>query len=482
MAKDFKWSKFFVIAFVFVLFAVNFAIAQDDDEDEANPPHYYYIQKYEGTKTCLKCHRKEAEDVFHSAHYQWSAAVDNTVIGLDKNRKHGKLYDLNDFCTNPGNSWIGRYTDKNGKVIVDGCSKCHIGYGKKPGSKMTEKELENIDCLMCHAPGYSRKVVKDKDGHLKWVPNGDPELITLRAKNVTKPTAGMCLKCHVGAGGGLNYKRGDLESAHYEADENLDVHFANDMTCIDCHETKNHRIPGRGNDIVTNDRPDFKVKCENCHDAEPHDSDILNRHTKTVYCTTCHIPDYARVDASDVYRDWRKLEKGENGAYDEYIVMKKHIKPVYRWWNGTTVAHDAKRPVKVVDGYVQMALPLGSKDDPNSKIYPFRVHVAVLPLLKKTKQLIPVGVNVAKTTGDIDKAVKDGAKSFYGKDIKTSDYTWVKAKRYMGLNHEVVGGKLALKCQDCHSKHGRMDWKALGYKGDPRKFGGRFSSKKSKKN
>jgi hypothetical protein len=26
----------------------------------------------------------------------------------------------------------------------------------------------------------------------------------------------------------------------------------------------------------------------------------------------------------------------------------------------------------------------------------------------------------------------------------------------------------ALKCNDCHGKDGRMDWKALGYVGDPR--------------
>ena len=37
--------------------------------------------------------------------------------------------------------------------------------------------------------------------------------------------------------------------------------------------------------------------------------------------------------------------------------------------------------------------------------------------------------------------------------------------RYMAVN--------VLQCVDCHGKHGRMDWKALGYSGDPAVLGGR---------
>ena len=33
----------------------------------------------------------------------------------------------------------------------------------------------------------------------------------------------------------------------------------------------------------------------------------------------------------------------------------------------------------------------------------------------------------------------------------------------------------ALQCIDCHGKNGRLDWKALGYTGDPR------DAKKAKK-
>ena len=31
----------------------------------------------------------------------------------------------------------------------------------------------------------------------------------------------------------------------------------------------------------------------------------------------------------------------------------------------------------------------------------------------------------------------------------------------------------ALQCNDCHGENGRMDWEALGYYGDPIRWGGR---------
>ena len=38
---------------------------------------------------------------------------------------------------------------------------------------------------------------------------------------------------------------------------------------------------------------------------------------------------------------------------------------------------------------------------------------------------------------------------------------------YWKVNHMVVPKGNALKCNDCHGGN-RLDWKALGYSGDPR--------------
>ena len=36
----------------------------------------------------------------------------------------------------------------------------------------------------------------------------------------------------------------------------------------------------------------------------------------------------------------------------------------------------------------------------------------------------------------------------------------------------------ALQCEACHGENGRLDWKALGYPGDPMEWGGRFDNGK----
>lgn len=42
-------------------------------------------------------------------------------------------------------------------------------------------------------------------------------------------------------------------------------------------------------------------------------------------------------------------------------------------------------------------------------------------------------------------------------------------RMFWKVNHMVVPNTQALKCNDCHAPGGRMDWKALGYPGDPKK-------------
>ena len=448
------------------------AVAQDDDED-LDPIHFDHIQKFDGTQTCLECHMDAAKDVFHSAHYQWKSLTPD-MVGSSPGHTQGKMVDINDFCTNPGASWIEIVKNDKGEMIADGCAKCHVGFGLKPSETMSQAQLENIDCLICHAPGYQRKIVEVDDGY-RWVPKDDGDLLTLRAQNVMRPTAPMCMRCHVGAGGGTNFKRGDMESAHFEPELDLDVHFYNDMACVDCHTTENHRIAGRGVDLSTTDLPGVKVACENCHDTEPHEKAVLNRHAGSVACTTCHIPDFARYDATDMFRDWSHVHQHENGKWEAVMDMQKNVKPAYAWWNGKSVIQDPGQPVKLVDGKVQIARPDGDITDKDARIYAFKLHGGKLPLLKETKQLIPIYVNHVFKTGDVTTGVIKGAKDYMGKDITKDDFSWVTVERYMGLFHEVLPAKQALKCNACHgAKADRMDWEALGYEGDPRKTGGRF--------
>ena len=437
-------------------------------------PHGQYVQAYDGTKTCLQCHETQAKHVFSSIHYQWRGDAPNIVNAAG--RKIGKLNSTNDFCTNPSISWIAILTNEQGKVISNGCSKCHAGLGQKPSEDLTQSQLENIDCLLCHAPNYRRQVVKKPDGALAWVPTAadNAALMLNIAQNVQRPSNEICLQCHVGSGGGINYKRGDLETAHLRPTRDFDVHMGSGVQCIQCHQFKEHKVRGGGTqmsgmDVANSERP----QCENCHKGSIHRNAALNRHTQAVYCTTCHIPSFARKDATDMHRDWSKAEAVPGqGRYEPAIELKTNVRPVYAWWNGKGEIALLNTPVKrQANGKVAMYKPQGSIADPAARIYAFKYHTARLPIDAATQEMIPMQVGLVFRNAATAQAVKAGAKNYLGRDV--GEIAWVDVERYMGLFHEVVPKQNALGCGDCHAPGNRLDWLALGYKGDPMKVGGR---------
>lgn len=437
-------------------------------------PHNNYVQRFEGTQTCLACHEEQAKHVFGSIHYQWKAPAPNLVnAGAGK---LGKINSTNDFCTNPSFQWIGILTNAQGKVIGNGCSKCHAGLGLKPTETMSAAQLENVDCLICHASNYRREVVKKEDGSLAWMPvaRNNAELMANIAQNVAKPTNLNCLACHVGSGGGLNFKRGDLETAHLKPTRDFDVHMGSGMQCIQCHKFREHKVEGAGTQMSGMDWPsnEQRPQCEACHRAAPHANPRLNQHAAAVACATCHIPTIAKRDATDLRRDWSKAEevKGE-GRFEPHIEFGKDVKPVYAWWNGRGTVALLNQPVKEK---VSMYRPQGSIADPAAKIAPFKYHTARLPVDKSTGLMVPVQVGPTFRTGNTMASALGGAKAFLGKELTANDIEYVEAERFMGVFHEVVPKAQALKCDDCHGANAtRMDWKALGYSGDPRKVGAR---------
>ncbi len=429
-----------------------------------------YFEHYEGTATCLECHEAEATSFFHSQHYQWQGEAPNIVnAGGDR---LGKMNTMNDFCTNPLASWIGNAVNSDGKVIAQGCSKCHAGLGLKPSRELSREQLENIDCLICHAAGYRRDAYQDDQGNWSWKPilwKNQAGLDSV-SKRISLPKRDMCLRCHSGAGGGPNFKRGDLEYALADCDADFDVHMAkdgHDMQCVDCHGDTDHRVRGRGADLSGTDNPGNPLSCTSCHDAAPHGVAILDRHTGRVDCTVCHITEFAKADPTDMRRDWSTPKRHEvANKWSATITFEQNVKPVYAWFNGDTRLTrmgQAVQPDK--DGIVTIMQPQGSRKDKQAKIHAFKLHEGVLPLLAGKQWLIPLAVDEFFIDGDLEKAVAEGAAAAYG--IHDPQYTWVESRRWMGIFHEVRPADKALDCLDCHREGGRMDWRALGYKRDP---------------
>lgn len=425
-----------------------------------------HVKAYDGPKTCIECHDAEAADVFKSIHYQWKAATPNLSNG--GGRLLGKLNSTNDFCTNPSVSWISILANDEGKVIGNGCSKCHVGLGVKPSPEMTQAQLENIDCLICHSANYRREVAKKPDGSLAWQPRAlaNPAQMLSIAQNVTKPSNEMCMRCHVGSGGGLNFKRGDLETAHIRADRDFDVHIGANMQCIQCHKFRNHQVQGAGTQMAGSEG-EARPQCESCHKGKLHARAENDKHARRVACTTCHIATFARHDRTDVRRDWSHAEAvtGE-GRFEPKIEFATNVKPVYAWWNGTGRVALLDEPVRPgANGKVGMYTPNGSRKDPKARIYAFKYHTAKIPIDNATRMMVPVQVGPVFKSGKVEAGVRGGAKAWLGREV--GEIGWIETERYMGIFHEVQPREKALACKDCHEGGQRMDWKALGYSGDP---------------
>jgi hypothetical protein len=63
----------------------------------------------------------------------------------------------------------------------------------------------------------------------------------------------------------------------------------------------------------------------------------------------------------------------------------------------------------------------------------------------------------------------------------SGSYGFAKTRMYWPLSHMVTPKSQALQCMDCHgSSNKRMNWKELGYDGDPMEFGGRTHKREAK--
>lgn len=465
-------KKYRLITIVFLfLFAAVFVFTKSSAQETKNS-HSEYFENYEGTKTCLQCHEKDAENFFHSQHYQWKGETPKIVNASGK--RLGKINTFNDFCTSPTGNWIGFVKNSRGDVISRGCSACHAGNGLLPSETMSRQQLENIDCLICHASGYRRDLYQNDKGVYEWKPIlwKNQEGLNSVAKRISKSTRVMCLRCHSASGGGPNFKRGDLEYKLANPDRNYDVHMASEgknMQCVSCHAGENHRVVGRGTDLSGSDSPDKILSCDSaaCHSSPTHKNPVLNKHSENINCTVCHIPKFAREEATDMVRDWSKpFYDSEADKYSATITLQKNVTPVYAWFNGFTKAQLPGEPaIKLPDGSVGIMMPQGSRDDLTAKIYAFKLHKAKLPMLDEKNWLIPITVEHFFSNGQIEPAIQSAAKDIYG--LSNVKYSWVETTRYMGIFHGVQPKTQALKCMDCHGAKGIMDWKSLGYKGNP---------------
>lgn len=471
--KNFKYAWLFglpitiLIIIVPIISVVSSEPTSTDDPWASVPvraPHVDHTDLMDGTyetgpdvtRACLECHEDAAHEMTKSVHWTWESEPVQ-LEGRDELVTIGKKNQINNFCIGIQGNWTG-------------CTRCHAGYGWDSAEFDFEQE-ENVDCLVCH--DQSGTYVKGNSG----LPVEGVDL-AMASQSVGTPSRKNCGGCHFNGGGGNAVKHGDLDSSLFYPSEDVDVHMGrHDFQCVDCHKTEEHQIGGHS--ISVSVTGEHEIACIDCHTEDLHKDERVNAHVKTVACQTCHIPEGAVRDATKMHWDWSTAGQDIEEDPHEYLKIKgsfvyeNNFMPEYYWFNGNAdryILGDKIDPNEVTS----LNTPEGDIRDPKAKIWPFKVHRAV--------QIYDVGFNhllQPKTVGeggywtefDWQLASELGAEAsgvpFSG------EYGWTETEMYWTLAHLVAPKERALQCNDCHSDNGRMDWEALGYYGDPLRWGNR---------
>lgn len=457
-----------VVAGMLTLHTAHAAAAQaaapgDDARDRlpAHPLHtdhkFFFTEPFPDgpavTRACLECHPDAAREVMDTAHWNWQGE-EVTVPGHEGTVRIGKRNLINNFCLGVQSNWPA-------------CTMCHIGYGWEDET-FDFQDASRVDCLVCHdnSGTYQKKF------RGAGVPDESVDLLKV-ARSVGMPRRQNCGGCHFQGGGGNAVKHGDMDETLLFPSERIDVHMGKyDLQCVDCHRTEHHRIRGRAMSVSVD--PANRVACSDCHDQQPHADVRLNAHTARLACQTCHIPHMAADTGTKMFWDWS--EAGQDLDITDshrYLKIKgrftwaRKVRPEYNWYNETSTRYitgdriDPTRPTRITS-------PLGDRNDPSAKIWPFKVHRGKQPYDVGNSYFLVPNVHGDKgfwTAFDWKTALQTGAQ-ITGLPY-SGNYDFAPTEMFFPLSHMVTNPDEALQCRDCHGARGRLDWQALGYPGDP---------------
>jgi len=476
------------------------------------------------TRECLRCHNEQAEDMLSSAHWRWRGPSPHTV-GREGEVESGKATNtVNNFCIALPSNWPR-------------CTSCHAGYGWKDANfDFTDKT--KMDCLVCHDttmryakvptdagmpyPQLDLKTIAQNVGKPSRKTCGDCHFQGGGGDAVKHGDMNSVLyyptrSCDVHMGG-MDFQCQECHKTrnHKIPGRSLSLPVAEgSRSCEDCHTAQPHKYhAGEGHQD---------------HNLLNHH---LNKHSGHLHCQTCHSPVYSKCKPSKSWWDWskagdkkRKVEKDKYGMPD-YNWQKgefrwvESAKPAYRWYNGKVKRYLVGDTINT-DGVTRITDPVGEIWDPKARIFPFKLMEGIQMADAVTNQLIVphlFGKDGYWGTLDWEKSFANGMKAV-GLEY-SGKHKWVETVMYWGLNHETMPAENALGCAQCHeaftgdktcnrchqdSRHadfkklaargtdfakmmekGRdvghltgktdyLDVKAMGYKGDPVIFGGRFT-------
>jgi len=444
------------------------------------------------TRACLGCHSLAGQEVMKTSHWLWSKNVVNYPGKEKETISVGKKNLISNFF--PGIA----SNEAN-------CTSCHIGYGWRD-KNFDFTNASKIDCLVCH--DQSGRYVKSPNG--AGYPSVNETNYQVAAQSVGRPDNRNCGQCHFNSHGeGSGVLRGDLTNALIQKNSgDVDIHMTptgRKMVCVDCHTTKEHNIKGRVYTLSTDAKD--KISCEKCHTSNPHTqkryieessvkgkdgnyevfnyetmlfgrdkpastfkSRILDQHYQKVSCQACHINLHAVTGKTRLSWDWSKAgqkpedeSKIKDADGDILFSMDKgeftlgaNLVPEYRLLGGRT-SHvfvgdkiDPKGAVllnsaaDIIDGKIRPVKIMRGK-----QLYDVKNNTLIIP-----KLFGEAGSGAYFKDRNWQKAAAAGMKAA-GLEF-SGEIGWVDTEKILPINHMVGNKKSALKCEDCHSRDGRL--------------------------
>jgi hypothetical protein len=233
---------------------------------------------------------------------------------------------------------------------------------------------------------------------------------------------------------------------------------------LEAKDTEGIAVPGQGNTTLT---------CESCHGLEPHpDDQNLDQHVKTIACQTCHIPAYARGGMpTKTWWDWSTAgqmdengkpftEEGEFGLHTYiskkgFFVWRENVQPEYAWFNGD-IDYQNLKPFPEDTVVLGVNKINGSPDDPDSRIWPFKVMRGKQPYDSVNYTLVTPHVYGKDDTSywknfDWQKAISTGM-AYSGTEY-SGEYDFIDTEMYWPLAHMVAPAEDAVQCESCHTRN-----------------------------
>ncbi len=134
--------------------------------------------------------------------------------------------------------------------------------------------------------------------------------------------------------------------------------------------------------------------------------------------------------------------------------------PHYEWFNGSIKGTTAKDTIDPATP-VRLTWPIGNMEDPDSRIFPFKVHTGKTPYDKVNKTMViprlfgPKGSGAYWSDFDWARAIELG--QAYNNLPYSGEFDFVDTEYVFPITHMVAPKEQTLHCTECHAKNGRLE-------------------------